>query len=263
MPVLSDYKVDTRELTRDKLGQFVSDSQLTRWINAARNKVAEVTGCLNCLLTGQASFGSSAQPGSMVAGAIIPGTLPNAAPNATLGAPTNRLTTITGVEQYPFLGLRPFLRAQMAGYGDVIDVFTCSVSWGGASLPALDWRPFDELQAYYRAAYNTSIQMYPSLWSTNGDGVRQNLWLFPIPPQNLVMELNCFCQPAPIYSDTDMEALPDPFTGGVKYYAAYLVYLSSQRMGMAQTMLDLFTSTLGVDRVAADRGKVMTYYDGW
>lgn len=260
MPVLSDYTTDVRELTRDKLSQFTSPAQLTRWINAGRRKVAEVTGCLSCLLTGQASFGSSAQPGSMVPGAIIPGTLPGAASNATLGAPTNRLTTITGVEQYPFLGLRPFLQAQMSGYGDVIDILTCSVSWGGASLPALDWRPFDELQAYYRAAYNTSIQMYPSLWSTNGDGVRQNLWLFPIPSQNLVMELNCFCVPANIYSDNDVEALPDPFTGGVKYYAAYLIYLSSQRFGMAQIMLDEFTSTLGVDRVASDRGKVPSYY---
>lgn len=261
MPVLSGYQVDTRELVRDKLGQFTDEKQLTRWINLGRRKVAEVTGCLSCLLTGQGSFGSSAQAGSMVAGAIIPGTLPNAAPNATLGAPTNSLTTITGVEQYPFSFFRPFLRAQMAGYGDVNDIFTCSVSWGGASLPALGWRPFDELQAYYRAAYNTAIRMYPSLWSTNGDGIRQNLWLFPIPPQNLTMELNCFCIPADIFTDNDVEALPEPFTGGVKYYAAYLIYLSSQRFGNAQIMLDLFTSTLGVDRMAADRGKVPSYYD--
>lgn len=260
MPTLSEYKLDTRTLVRDSLGQFTADAQLTRWINLGRRKVAETTGCLFALLTGQGSFGSSAQAGSMVPGAIIPGTLPNAAANVTLGSPVNKLTTITGVEQYPFLGFRPFLRAQFAGYGDVIDVATCSVSWGGASLPALDWRPFDELQAYYRAAYNTTIQMYPSLWSTNGDGIRQNLWLFPIPPQNLTMELSTFCIPKDIYTDNDVEALPDPYTGGVKYYAAYLCYLSSQRIQLAQTMLELFQSTLGVDRVASDRGKAPSYY---
>lgn len=260
MPVLSDYKVEVRALTRDVLGQLTSDANLTRWINLGRRKVAEVSGCLKALLTGQASFGSSAQAGYAIAGAMIAGSLPGAAANGTLGAPTNTFQTIQGVEQYPFSYARPYLRAQFAGYGDVIDVLTCSVSWGGASMPALDFVPFNELQAYYRAAFNTAIQFYPSVWSTNGDGIRQNLWLFPIPPQALTMQWDCYCIPQDIYTDTAVEALPDPFTGAVKYYAAYLCYLSSQRVGLAETMLDQFASTLGIDRVASDRGKVPSYY---
>jgi hypothetical protein len=244
---LQHYINDTRDLMHDKRGLFWDDAQLTRYINLARSQVAVQSGCINILIPGVAPFG-----GQAVAGQFIPG-------GATPGMPaTNTFQTIPGVEKYSYAFGNDYvkdLNQNLAGIGDVVSV---SVSWGGMR-PSLDWLPWEDLQAYARS-YNIGVTSYPFMFSTNGDGNNGQVWLFPIPTSQLEMEWQVFAIPGNLYSDSDYEAIPGPWTNYVPFYAAHLAYLNSQRFGQANTMLDLFYSNSGLSRVSADRGKTKSFY---
>ena len=264
--VLSDYLTDTSALLRDTNYQFTSQAQMTRWINQARSQVAKVTGCLRFLVAGQSPFGGAAQPGSMIPGGFQPGSIPGNFPSTNNIAPAttlNSFSTIPGVEMYPFAFAQPYLQAQYQGVKAVIDVINVAVSWGGIR-PTLAWMPWEDLQAYARS-YNVGVTSYPFCWATNGDGENAQLWLFPIPtqqnPASGEMEWDCFCVPTDLISDNDYDAIPSGFQGAVKYYAAKLCYLASQRQGIADYYQGLFEQHLGVDRTATNRGKVPNYYD--
>lgn len=282
---LSTLLNDTSVLLNDQNYSFTSKPQLTRWINQSRRNAAKRTGCVRRLITGQSAFGAAAQPGIAVPGAMQPGALPGAFPsggassggsfngsfsnafqttgnmqNGVAGAVLNSLQTIPGVERYPYQGFFvPYLRAQYAGTQDILDTITCSVNWGGTNRPTLDWRPWDEFQAYCRAyaVLNTS---YPSIWSVYNDGPQGEIWMFPVPSIAGEIELDVFASPAPLYTDNDYDVIPEAFQEALKFGAAALAFMSSQRYAQAQVMEDQFAENLGVARVAVDRGKTSTYY---
>ena len=260
MATLSEYLNETSLLLRDSNYLFNSQTTLTLYINRAREQTAKQTGCLRALVAGQAPFGNSANPGQLIPGAGQP------------GSPiVQSFTTLVGVEKYSYGYINPFLKANNAGYRSTMDIVDLAVSWGG-NRPVLNWMPWEDLQAYARS-YNVGVFSYPFLWSTNGSGTKGQFWLFPIPqvtqPGNAQfgaageIEADCTCLPTALYTDSDYDALPEPFTGAVKYYAAHLAFLGSQRFGMAAIMLNLFNDHLGIDNAASDRGKSDSYYYGW
>ena len=150
---LQDYINDTRLLLRDTQGLFITDQTLTRFINEARNKVAEHTGCVRRLIYGQAPYGVPSTPGVAVPAQIVPG-----APQTTA------FTTLAGLEKYSYDYANQFLRPLYAGVQGIMDVVDVAVSWGSCR-PALSWIPWSDLQAYARS-YNVGIQNVPSYWST-------------------------------------------------------------------------------------------------
>jgi hypothetical protein len=133
------------------------------------------------------------------------------------------------------------------------------VSWGGVDRPTLDWLPWDEFQAYCRA-YAVLNSSYPAVWSVYNDGEMGEVWMFPIPTQAGDIELDAFCLPTPIYSDSDFDAIPRGFRKGIKFAGAKLAFLASLRYVQAQTMEDEMAKTLGISRVFVDRGKSRSYY---
>ncbi len=262
MPNLSDYLNDTSLLLRDSNYLFNSQTNLTRYINLARDQVAKVTGCLSVLIAGQAPYGNTASPGFLVPGAGQP------------GSPSYQsFTTIANVEKYSFGYAKPFLVANNAGLRDIIDVISVSVCWGG-NRPSLNWLPWEDLQAYARSTA-ISVTAYPFLWSTLGSGAKGQVWLFPIPQVTALMsspnatapagemEWQATALPSYLYSSSDYEAIPEPFCDSVKYWAAGLAFLGSQRFGMAAVMKALFFESLGIDNTASDRGKTTSFYDNW
>lgn len=271
MPNLSDYITDTQALLRDSSNLFTPLSQLKRNINKARIQCAKFTGCISILVTGQSSFGNMAQAGSAIPGAMVPGALPGNYPAPDPDTPqiatANSFQTISGVEKYPFKYANPYVQAANAGVDKIIDVVNLSVSWGGIR-PAMNFVPFEDLQAYYRS-YNVGMFSYPFCWSTDGDGVNANVWLFPAPsvgPSTQVpggqgeMEWLTTCIPKVLNNDNDPEALPENFTDAVPFFAAFLCLIGAQRFGAAQIHLNHFTDFLGIDRVSSDRGKISSFY---
>lgn len=284
---LSTYINDVVALLNDQQFSFTSQKQLVRWINEARRQCAKRTGCIRRLITGQSAFGASAQPGFAIPGAAQPGSLPGAFPQQAFGASgggsfdssfdssfshgsssrfgvagavQNGMMTIPNVERYPFQGFfNPALQAQHAGVESVMDPIALSINWGGTVRPSLDWMPWDDFQAYARA-YAVLNQSYPALWSVYNDGPMGEIWVFPVPVQANEMELDCFCLPNNIYSDDAVDAIPEAFRDSIKYGAASLAFMGSNRYSNAQAMEDMFADRLGVARVAVDRGKTPSYY---
>lgn len=269
MVSLSDYQQELQDILRDSNSQFTGSAQQVRYINRARNEVARRTAVLQAVVTGQSAFGTSAQPGNMIPGAFIPGTLPGSAsgnsnePGAQATA-SNSFTTIPGLELYTYNYANPYLQGQYAGYNKVIYVFNISCSWGGW-LPTLRWTSWDSLQAYSRSI-NTGVTSYPTVWSAKGVGENGQVWIFPM-PTNIsfgTMQWECICSPKPLYTNADFEALPEMYKTAVSYYAAYYAYLGQQRTGMAEIMRGLFEEQIQHNAVAADWGHVEDYYNqGW
>lgn len=265
MANLASYKLDTLALLRDSKSQFTSDQMLTRYINSARREVAKRTACLQALVTGQAPFGTGAQPGNIIPGAMIPGMLPGSAANnanepGAASTPSNQFTVLPGVELYTYQYAKPFLQGQYAGYDSIIYVFNISISWGGAR-PTLRWMPWDNLQAYVRS-YNTGAFSYPQIWGAKGVGENGQAWVWPVPIQIPFseMEWECVCTPRPLYTNDDFEAIPEIYQGSVKYYASRMAFLGQQRTAMAEIMSGLFEEELLIAGVASDFGHCEDYY---
>jgi hypothetical protein len=245
---LSWYINDSQTLLHDNLGLLVSVPQLTRWINEARNQVAYQTGCVSRLASGKAPYGNQANAGYMVPG------------GATPGSPfKSSFRTIVNQEKYPFSMALDQLKKTAEGIDEVIDITSIACSWG-SMRPAMNFMPWPDLQAYARS-YNFLVTSFPLVWSTDNDGSDANVWLFPVPSISEEMEWQCTCKPTPLVTDADYDAIPHPFNNSVKYYAAYLSYLSTMRPQTAEIYYDMFMQALRRGRGATDQGRVTSWYD--
>lgn len=263
--MLSQVLQDASVLLNDNNYSFTSKNQLTRWVNTARRQAAYRTGCVRRLISGQSAFGASSQPGMAVPGAMQPGMIPGVLTPGTLGtwatgAVQNTLQTIPQVERYPYQGFfNPYLRQTYAGCNEVLDSIELAVNWGGASRPVLDWKPWDEFQAYCRA-YSVLNSSYPSVWTVYNDGPQGEIWMFPIPSQAGEIELDAFVSPKDIYSDDDVDVIPTMFHEALKFGAASLAFMSSRRYADAEIMEQKFSERIGVASVARDGGKSRSFY---
>jgi len=243
------YINDTRNLIRDPQGLFVSTNTLTGYVNEARRETTLLTDCCRRLITGQSPFGAGSVPGSAVPGGAMPGS-----------TSTSTFNTIAGLERYPFIGFgNNYLNQQFNGLRGIRDVISVSVSWGGTQRPSLDWMPWEDFQAYLRSN-QVLVTNYPAVFSVYNDGEAGEIWLYPTPQSATEMEWDVFCTTADIFSDDDFDAIPEPFTSGVKFYAAGRAYEDSGRFDSAAVMFSRFESSNGLRRGAVDRGKVSTRY---
>lgn len=261
MARLSIYVRETLSLLRDNNSLFNSPAQIVTYVNEARRQCAQRTGCIRRLVSGQSAFGASAQPGFLIPGAGQPGSLPGAFPGGFVqGAAANGLQTIPGVERYSYQGFfNTYAAAQYAGVKGLIDVNALAVNWGGAVRPSLAWMPWEDLQAYARA-YATLVISYPYYWSVMDDGENGEVWMFPAPSTYGDIEADAYCVPIDLYSDNDFDAIPAGFTNAIKFGAAELAFMDSQRYQQAQTMGQMFNERLGSGNVARDHGKTPNFY---
>ena len=248
---LGNYAAETRRLINDRLSMFVTPTDMTAYINTARRQIAKLTHCLTVLVPGQCPQGIGAVPGSLVPGGGVPG-----------ANPSSTFNTIIGQEEYKYNYADGYVQAWNSGVSGVLDIVQVAVSWSGAMRPALDYMPWDDYQAYCRS-YQSLMQSYPAVWSTLDRGRNSSVFLFPVPSVVAEMEWLVACVPKALYTDDDYDALPEPFDSVVKYYAAGLAYLGSQRPGQASLMFNMFTDHVGIDRASVDFGKSSSYYWGF
>lgn len=74
-----------------------------------------------------------------------------------------------------------------------------------------------------------------------------SLYIDPLPDQIYVLTLDCVGYPQALAADTDVEAIPYPFSDAVPYFAAYLALLSAQtsaRMADAERMFGYYQTFL-------------------
>jgi hypothetical protein len=104
---------------------------------------------------------------------------------------------------------------------------------------------------YSFSAYQAKIRNYPLSYTyvprfgaQFGQGTSGSFFLYPIPSQTYQYELDCYCLPSDLTTNLSVEALPDPWTDAVAYWAAHLSYLQIQNFNAAKFYEDMFERRL-------------------
>jgi hypothetical protein len=145
---------------------------------------------------------------------------------------TALVSTVTGQEIISMASMTPALQLGTPGVLSAIGILSISASWG-AMKPTLNYASWGEFQAKYRA-YNVGNNNYPEVWAQYGRGATGLIYLWPIPAQNVALEVDCICLPIDLVSDATVDVIPDPYSDAVPYYAAHLAYLNAQRKDDAE-----------------------------
>ena len=141
----------------------------------------------------------------------------------------------TGREEYSF---SDFDLSTFPGVKEIYYVRSASILYSNYrySLPCY---AFSIYQAYVRQ-YPFQYQYVPTFFSQFGQGANGSLFFYPYPSQNYQVELDCCCIPSDLTDDQSVEALADPWTDAVPYYAAKLAFEELQNLNTAKYFEDQF-----------------------
>jgi hypothetical protein len=262
MAQLSDYTLQVQELVHDTASIDFNQSELTNFINNARNRVALDFHNVRYL------FQNASLPGGVeqnpifggVCGLIINngGTGFTSAPTISIAAPGGAGTTATAMA---VVAGGAITQINMTNYGsgyalttanpagpaitiggpgvgavltpmvqnNIFDINSISVLWG-LQRYTLGWLAFTPFQAFCRA--NPTLRRQPSVWSTHTD---QNIFfVYPIPDQAYLADIDAIGLPYPLVntSDVDGQIIP-PVNDCVQFYAAHLALLKLQNFEQA------------------------------
>lgn len=144
-----------------------------------------------------------------------------------------------GQEVYPFQSVD---LSQFPGVGAIFLVQSVSLIYSNYrySLPMYS---FSEYQANIRQ-YPFQYQYVPAFCSQFGQGAQGSLYTYPIASQTYQMEWDCFCLPSDLVGDNDTEAVPEPWTDLVPYFAAHLAFLELQNRNAARELFDLYENMM-------------------
>jgi hypothetical protein len=251
MATLSSYLTEVQRLLHDANAVFWSTSELTDYINDARERVVRDTGCLRTLQitnTPLSSTGVVAIPWSngltVTAGQFIfsnifiyqvitSGVLnTDAAPYPTGSytfPPSAPFTNGTATLQYSSNCEIISLAALPNGL-QTLDVLNVTIYWGNSRIP-LRYLPWSNFNAQLR--YWQNYVGRPICFSTYGQG---QLYLGPVPDQSYAVELDTVILPLPLSlnSPGTTDSIVDPYTTPVAFYAAYKAKYKEQSYGEAE-----------------------------
>lgn len=275
MPTLADYLVQVRRLLKDPNGATYQTSDLTDYINDARQQLAVDGECVRLrwafdrsqtvtvICTG--TQGSQILTGLPSVAGLRIGMLVDGVAGLPIGAQitaidavaltvtintvvtanfitqpasfTPLLSTAVGQEFYSF-GTNVFLAA---GYQDVLQVKSVAVNWGGTygsnNLTLENWS--ERNYSAFLRMYGPNLLGNPAAWSTCSDTLVQ---MRPIPSAVYPMEWLTVCTPTPLTTDptSPPEVIPAVWTDAVKFFAAHLAFLYSQRHDDSKKMFDWY-----------------------
>ena len=251
MATLSSYITEVRRLLHDANGNFYSDSELTDYINSARQRVVRDTGCLRTIQVSQtplAPVASATQPVPWAATTAV-----NLGEYIFSNIFIYQVTTagITGTEppSYPAYGglyppSTPFANgtAQFTYVGNVeninyvalpeglntLDVLNINLYWGNSRVP-LQYLPWTQFNAQLR--YWQNYIGRPVAFSIFG---QSKIYLSPVPDQVYTVEIDTIILPTPLTTGGQTDEIIDPYTNPVAFYAAYKAKYKEQSYGEAE-----------------------------
>ncbi len=287
---LTAYLDQTRRLLHDPGAQAYTTADLTAYVNIARRQCAIEGQCVRLLLRGgtitgiavtSGGAGYTSVPGITITGggqqafatAVVSGgsvasvtvddggwgylTVPTitfatdaggtgAAATATVD---NSVSTVATKEILRFSTLNT-LATLTPGVLQVLGIMSIATLWGATRivLQPMVWTMF---QAYMRY-WSTAPQNYPCYWSQYQQGVNGNIYLFPVPSQQLSLDIDTYCMPVDLVDDTTPEAIPSPWTDAIPYYAAYLAYRNSQRADSGDRMFKEYKTFMARARAMSE-----------
>jgi hypothetical protein len=251
MATLSSYITEVQRLLHDANAVFWSNSELTDYINEARERVVRDTGCLRTLqvtATPISNTGVVAIPWSnglvVTAGqfvfsnvfiyqVITGGTLnTDAAPYPSSGnvfPPSGTFTNGTATLQYSGPAEIITLAALPNGI-QTLDVLNVTLYWGNSRIPLryLPWSQFNSQLRYWQNYVGR-----PICFSTYGQG---QLYIAPVPDQSYSIEVDTVILPTALTltNPSVVDSIVDPYTTPVAFYAAYKAKYKEQSYGEAE-----------------------------
>lgn len=153
---------------------------------------------------------------------------------ATLAiSPINILNA--GQEQYKFadIDLSPFPGVESVYFVRGVSLIYSNYRY---SLPCY---PFSVYQSSVRQ-YPFQYQYVPTFCSQFGQGASGSFFFFPLPSASYQMEWDCQCIPSDLVDNQSYEALPEPWTDAVCFYAAHYAMAEIQNYQASKFFLDLY-----------------------
>ena len=251
MATLSSYLTEVQRLLHDANAVFWSTSELTDYINEARERVVRDTGCLRTLQitnTPLSSTGVVAIPWSngltVTAGQFIFSNIfiyqvtvggvlnSDAAPYPTGSAtfpPSTPFTNGTATLQYSSNCEIISLAALPNGI-QTLDVLNVTLYWGNSRIP-LRYLPWSNFNAQLR--YWQNYVGRPICFSTYGQG---QLYIAPVPDQSYSIEVDTVILPTALSLNNPLQvdSIVDPYSTPVAFYAAYKAKYKEQSYGEAE-----------------------------
>ena len=251
MATLSSYLTEVQRLLHDANAVFWSTSELTDYINEARERVVRDTGCLRTLQitnTPLSSTGVVAIPWSngltvttgqfifsnifiyqVITGGVLNS---DAAPYPTGSAtfpPSTPFTNGTATLQYSSNCEIISLAALPNGI-QTLDVLNVTLYWGNSRIP-LRYLPWSNFNAQLR--YWQNYVGRPICFSTYGQG---QLYIAPVPDQSYSIEVDTVILPTALSlnSPSTVDSIVDPYSTPVAFYAAYKAKYKEQSYGEAE-----------------------------
>ena len=259
MATLNSYITEVRRLLHDANGNFYSDSELTDYINGARERVARDTGCLRKLQVSQtpiAPVGYSGEPVAWAANTAVnvndllfsniftyvvtvagttgddPPPYPdynNAYPPSTAFANgTASLQYVGNCEIIPFDSLPET--------GQTLDILNINVFWGNSRYP-LSYMPWTQFNAQLR--YWQNYIGRPVAFSIFG---QNQIYISPVPDQVYTIEVDTTILPLPLVNGAEVDSIIDPYTTPVAYYASYTAKFKEQSYGESEIFYQQYVS---------------------
>ena len=164
-----------------------------------------------------------------------------------------------GQEVYPFSGVD---LSVFPGVKSVYAVRSVSIIYSNYrySLPMYSFSVYQAMIRQYSAG---QYQYVPTFGSQFGRGTDGSFYLYPLPSQSYQLEWDCTCLPQDLTANESVEAIPDPWTDAVPYFAAHLAMLELQSWNNARGYLTLFDERMTRFGQYALRGRVSNPYGRW
>jgi hypothetical protein len=109
-----------------------------------------------------------------------------------------------------------------------MDILNINLYWGNSRVP-MRYLPWTQFNAELRFWQNYVGR--PIAFSLYGP---QQFYLAPVPDQVYVLEIDTVIEPVALTLPVTVDPIPDPWTGPVPFYAAYLAKFKEQSYGEAE-----------------------------
>jgi len=250
MATLSSYITEVQRLLHDANSVFWSTSELTDYINDARERVARDTGCLRTLQITATPISSTGVPATVwtagatvtagqfifnnifiyevVTSGVLSTTPPPYPASGYTFPPSTPFTDGTASLQYS--GPVEVIPFGIISTGTTLDILNVNVYWGNSRIP-LRYLPWSNFNAQLR--YWQNYVGRPVCFSVYG---QNTIYVGPVPDQAYVVEIDSTILPTALSLNTPNvnDQIQDPYTTPVAFYAAYKAKYKEQSYGEAE-----------------------------
>ena len=280
---LSQYITQVQYLLHDATGVFYTQTQLTTYINQARERVVRDTGALRTIQTltvpasptagGQAPVLWTANTAVTVGQQLVSniytyivttaGTTGSTAPPYP-GSSNSNYSGNVYPPSTPFLDGTAYIQyvgnAEQINYVTLpsgvqtLDVLNINLYWGNTRVP-LRYLPWTQFNAELRFWQNYIGR--PICFTQYGQG---SIIIAPVPDNIYTVDIDTVILPTALTNPSDIDNINDPYNTPVPFYASYLAKYYEQSFGEAEIYKQEYNKHVQAVLVAISTRRMPTPY---